>query len=150
MNWGEDDFEALWEFTAGLGLDHVGFTILTPLPRTHFFEETKGRIRDPDWSHYDMHHILREPRIGRERFFALFAETWRRTALHVRDGRGLWSYLRQVRPAQIPFMVNVLRRSRRLFRPDAYLAEAFPPGADAVFPPRDGAARAAAGAPAAP
>jgi len=131
--WGQEDFERLWDFTAHLGLDHVGFTILTPLPGTAFFESMKGQIRDADWSHYDMHHILWEPRIGRERFFALFAETWRRTALRVKDRRGMWSYLRQVRPAQIPFMINVLRRSRRLFDRRAYLAEAFPVDAPLTF-----------------
>ncbi|HXI02198.1 MAG TPA: hypothetical protein VNI57_03390, partial [Candidatus Saccharimonadales bacterium] len=118
----------------GQGLDHAGFTILTPLPGTAFFEDVKERIREADWSRYDMHHILWEPRLGRERFFELFAETWRRSALHVRDRRGLWSYLRQVRPAQVPFLLKVLRQSRRLFDPAAYLAEAFPPGARAVFP----------------
>ena len=134
--WGVAEFEKLWDFTAELGLNHVGFTILTPLPGTAYFEEIKGEIRDPDWSHYDMHHVLWEPKLGRERFFELFAETWRRTALHVSDRSGLWSYLRQVRPSQIPFMVSVLRRSRRLFNPAAYVAEAFPRDAPPVFPAR--------------
>ena len=134
--WTEADFEKLWDFTADLGLDHVGFTILTPLPGTDYFESMKDRIRESDWSHYDMHHILWEPRLGRERFFELFAETWRRTALRVRDRRGLWSYLRQVRLSQISSMMKVLRQSRRLFDPAAYLAEAFPSDAPTVFPPR--------------
>ena len=133
-DWQREDFEKLWQFTAELGLNHVGFTILTPLPGTAYFEEVKDQIRDPDWSHYDMHHILWEPKLGRERFFELFAETWRRTALHVKDRRGLWSYLKQVRPSQIPFIVSVLRRSRRLFDPAAYVAEAFPRDAAPVFP----------------
>ena len=144
--WELEDFERLWGFTSALGLDHVGYTILTPLPGTAFFEEMKDRIRDPDWSHYDMHHILWEPKLGRERFFALFAETWRRTALHVKDKRGIWSYLRQVRPAQIPFMLNVLRRSRRLFNPGAYLSEAFPRDAAQVFPGRKESAEIGAAA----
>ena len=135
--WGVDDFQNLWDFTAELGLNHVGFTILTPLPGTAYFEEVKDRIRDPDWSHYDMHHILWEPKLGRDRFFELFAQTWRRTALHVGDHRTLWSYLKQVRPAQIPFIVKVLRRSRRLFDPGAYLAEAFPRDAGQAFPGQD-------------
>ena len=135
--WGVDDFQNLWDFTAELGLNHVGFTILTPLPGTAYFEEVKDRIRDPDWSHYDMHHILWEPKLGRDRFFELFAQTWRRTALHVGDHRTLWSYLKQVRPAQIPFIVKVLRRSRRLFDPGAYLAEAFPRDAGQAFPVQD-------------
>lgn len=142
--WDEDDFRRLWNFTEELGLDHVGFTILTPLPGTAFFEEVKDRIREPDWSHYDMHHILWEPRLGRERFFELFAETWRRSALRVTGRRRLWSYLKQVRPAEVPFLLSVLRKSRRLFDPAAYLAEAFPRGAPCVFrsAPAAGALRA--------
>lgn len=136
-DWSDDGFRRLWEFTAELGLDHAGFTILTPLPGTALFEELKGRIREPHWSCYDMHHILWEPRLGRERFFELFAETWRRSALHVKDRRSLWSYLRQVRTTQIPFMLKVLRRSRRLFDPSAYLAEAFPREAPRAFPSRE-------------
>jgi len=134
-DWREEEFRTLWEFTAELGLDHAGFTILTPLPGTEFFDEAKNRIREPQWSRYDMHHILWEPRLGRERFFELFAETWRRTALRVSSRRRLWSYLRQVRPAEVPFMLNVLRKSRRLFDPGAYLAEAFPRDASRVFAP---------------
>jgi radical SAM superfamily enzyme YgiQ (UPF0313 family) len=136
-DWGESDFERLWEFTADLGLDHAGFTILTPLPGTAFFEESKGRILEPRWSSYDMHHLLWEPRLGRERFFELFAETWRRTALHVKGRRGLWPYIRQVRPSQIPFMLTVLNRSRRLFSSRAYLQEMFPRDAKPAFPPED-------------
>ncbi len=125
-DWGVEDFERLWEFTASLGLPHLGFTILTPLPGTAYYDEVRGRIRETDWSRFDMHHVLWEPRLGRRRFFELFAETWRRSALHVRDARGVASYLRQVRPSQIPFMLRVLTRSRRLFDARAYLAETFP------------------------
>jgi len=125
-DWEQDDFENLWEFTSRLRLDHVGFTILTPLPGTSYFESMRARIRETDWSRYDMHHILWEPRLGRRRFFELFAETWRRSALRVRNPRALLSYMRQVRPSRIPFLLKVLSKSRRLFDPEAYLREAFP------------------------
>ncbi len=127
-DWERGDFEALWEFTDRLRLDHVGFTILTPLPGTEYFERMRPRILETDWSRYDMHHILWEPRLGRKRFFELFAETWRRSALHVRNPGALLSYLKQVRPARVPFLLKVLSRSRRLFNPEAYLREAFPEG----------------------
>jgi radical SAM superfamily enzyme YgiQ (UPF0313 family) len=134
-DWGQEDFERLWEFLAKHRLDHVGFTVLTPLPGTQMFTEVRSRIRDADWSHYDMHHILWEPKLGRRRFFELFAETWRRTALNTRGERSLWSYARQVKPRDLPVLWKVLRQSRRLFDSDAYLREAFPPGPTLPLPP---------------
>jgi radical SAM superfamily enzyme YgiQ (UPF0313 family) len=132
--WDQEDFERLWEFVAKHRLDHVGFTVLTPLPGTQMFVDVRSQIRDPDWSHYDMHHILWEPRLGRQRFFELFAETWRRTALNTRGSRSLWSYVKQVKPRDLPVVLKVLRQSRRLFDPDAYLNEAFPPGPTVPLP----------------
>jgi radical SAM superfamily enzyme YgiQ (UPF0313 family) len=132
--WDEDDFRRLWDFLGKHKLDHVGFTVLTPLPGTDYFDEVRPKIRDPDWSHYDMHHILWEPRLGRRRFFELFAETWRRTALNARGARSLWSYVKQVKPRDIPFVLRVLKQSRRLFDPAAYLSETFPPGPTIPLP----------------
>jgi len=132
--WDEDDFRRLWDFLGKHKLDHVGFTVLTPLPGTDYFDDVRSQIRDPDWSHYDMHHLLWEPRLGRRRFFELFAETWRRTALNARGAKSLWSYVKQVRPRDIPFVLRVLKQSRRLFDPDAYLAETFPPGPSIPLP----------------
>jgi radical SAM superfamily enzyme YgiQ (UPF0313 family) len=134
LDWEEDDFERLWEFLAKHRLDHVGFTVLTPLPGTRYFSEVRAKIRDSDWSHYDMHHVLWEPRLGRRRFYQLFAETWRRTALNARGAQGLHAYARQVKPRDLPSLLRVLWRSRRLFDADAYLAETFPPGPTIPLP----------------
>jgi radical SAM superfamily enzyme YgiQ (UPF0313 family) len=125
LDWEEADFEELWQFTSGLGLDHLGYTLLTPLPGTQYFEDERPRIRELNWSNYDMHHILWEPKLGRQRFYELFAETWKRSALNAKGAGSWWSYLKQVRPQQIPFLLKVLRQSRRLFDPQAYLRECF-------------------------
>ena len=50
-------------------LSRAGFTILTPLPGTAYFEEARPRLRAVKWSQYDMHHLLWEPRLGALRFF---------------------------------------------------------------------------------
>jgi hypothetical protein len=72
-----------------------------------------------------MHHILWEPRLGRRRFFELFAESWQRTVLHARGSRSWWSWVRTVKPLQVPMMLRVLSQTQRLSDPGAYLAEAF-------------------------
>jgi hypothetical protein len=70
-----------------------------------------------------MHHVLWEPRLGAKRFFELYAETWRRSVLNTSGDKRWWDWMRQVRPAQIPYLARVLWRTQRMMRPDAYLRE---------------------------
>jgi hypothetical protein len=132
-DWGEDDFRALWDFVARHALRRTGYTILTPLPGTEFFGTVRERVAGQAWYKYDMHHLLWEPRLGARRFFELYAETWRRTVLNTSGEKTWLDWMRQVRPAQIPYMARVLWRTQRLMQPRAYLREhqAAPPGVPA-------------------
>ena len=122
-DWGEDDFRELWDFVARYGLQRAGFTILTPLPGTEFYDKVAARIAEQAWSNFDMHHLLWEPRLGAERFFQLYAETWRRSILNTSGEKSLLDWMRQVRPAQIPYIMRVLWRTQRMMKPAAYLQE---------------------------
>lgn len=122
-DWNEGDFHDLWEFVARHGLQRAGFTILTPLPGTDYFREVASRIAAQPWSNFDMHHLLWEPRLGARRFFELYAETWRRSILNTSGEKGLADWMRQVRPAQVPYIARVLWRTQRMMKPAAYLAE---------------------------
>ena len=62
--WQEPDFERLWDFVDRHGLHQAGFTILTPLPGTAYFEEMRPRLGARKWAHFDMHHLLWEPALG--------------------------------------------------------------------------------------
>ncbi len=62
-----DDIHTVREterFAKGLNIDSVQFLILTPLPGTPVFEELKshGRLLHTDWSKYDAHHAVFEPK----------------------------------------------------------------------------------------
>jgi hypothetical protein len=70
-----------------------------------------------------MHHLLWEPRLGAERFFELYAETWRRSILNTSGDKRLLDWMRQVRPAQISYIARVLWRTQRMMKPAAYLRE---------------------------
>jgi radical SAM superfamily enzyme YgiQ (UPF0313 family) len=122
-DWGEDDFRELWDFVSKYNLQRAGFTILTPLPGTDFYNETAPRMGDQPWSNFDMHHLLWEPRIGAARFFELYAETWRRSILNTSGDKSIYDWMRQVRPSQIPYIVRVLWRTQRMMKPAAYLRE---------------------------
>jgi hopanoid C-3 methylase len=121
--WGEGDFHELWDFVERHGLQRAGFTILTPLPGTDFYREMAPRILEQPWSNFDMHHLLWEPNLGVERFFELYAETWRRSILNTSGDKSLMDWMRQVRPAQIPYIARALWRTQRMMKPKAYLKE---------------------------
>jgi radical SAM superfamily enzyme YgiQ (UPF0313 family) len=121
--WVESDFERLWAFVEEHGLGRAGFTILTPLPGTAFFDESQPRMRAVRWSQYDMHHVLWEPRLGAARFFELYCETWRRSILNLGGKKSWRDWARQVRARDLPLLTRMLLRTQGMMRPDAYLRE---------------------------
>jgi radical SAM superfamily enzyme YgiQ (UPF0313 family) len=121
--WQQGDFERLWAFVETHQLFQAGFTILTPLPGTAYFTEMMPRIAARRWSHFDMHHLLWEPALGRERFFELYCETWRRSVLNLRGRKSLWRWLRQVDPRNAVFLMRALYRTQKMMDPAHYLAE---------------------------
>jgi radical SAM superfamily enzyme YgiQ (UPF0313 family) len=121
--WQQGDFERLWAFVEKHQLFQAGFTILTPLPGTAYFTEMMPRIAARRWSHFDMHHLLWEPALGRERFFELYCETWRRSVLNLRGRKSLWRWLRQVDPRNAVFLMRALYRTQKMMDPAHYLAE---------------------------
>ncbi len=53
------------KFAKKLNIDSIQFMMLTPLPGTEVFEEMKssGRLIHTDWSKYDAHHTVFEPKL---------------------------------------------------------------------------------------
>jgi hypothetical protein len=121
--WGEEDFRRLWQFVDDYGLHQAGFTILTPLPGTAYFDEMRPRIAARTWAHFDMHHLLWEPALGPARFFGLYCETWRRSVLNLGGRKSVWQWLRDVHPRDALFLLRALRRTQRMMDPAHYLAE---------------------------
>jgi radical SAM superfamily enzyme YgiQ (UPF0313 family) len=131
--WRQTDFENLWAFVDRHRLHQAGFTILTPLPGTAYFEEMRPRIGARQWSHFDMHHLLWEPTLGPERFFELYCETWRRSVLNLRGRKSIWQWMREVDPWNALFLLKALRRTQRMLDPRHYLDEyALVPSAQSV------------------
>jgi hypothetical protein len=104
-------------------LFQAGFTILTPLPGTGYFDEMRGTLRARRWSHFDMHHLLWEPALGADRFFELYCETWRRSVLNLKGRKRLWQWLREVDPRNAWFLLQALKRTQLLMEPAHYLAD---------------------------
>ena len=122
-DWEERDFRELWEFVERHGFQRAGYTILTPLPGTELFRRHEERLQGQPWFKFDMSHLLWEPRLGAKRFFELYAETWRRSILNTAGEKSWTDWVRQVRPAQVPYLLRVLARTQRMMKPEAYLRE---------------------------
>lgn len=122
-NFTEVDFFGLWDFLDEHQLYRAGFTILTPLPGTYLFEQSKKRIEVFDWTHYDLHHLLWQPRLPLERFFELYCETWRRSVLNLAGKKKWWQWLREVRARDIPRLARILARTQGMMDPQAYLRQ---------------------------
>ncbi|MEP6995442.1 MAG: radical SAM protein [Acidobacteriota bacterium] len=122
-DWDEAQFQELWDFVATHGFERAGYTILTPLPGTEFFQKMSPVLEGQPWFKYDMHHVLWEPRLGVRRFFELYAETWRRSILNTSGQKSWLAWMRQIRPAQIPYLTRVLLRTQRMMKAQAYLDE---------------------------
>lgn len=122
-DWGRQEFEELWDFVAAHRFERAGYTILTPLPGTQLYREKAEQLDNPPWFKFDMHHALWEPRLGPERFFDLYAETWRRSILNL-GGKKRWrDWAVQVRASQLLYLTRVLIRTQRMMRSSAYLSE---------------------------
>ena len=121
--WREADFERLWAFVEKFELYQAGFTILTPLPGTSYFEDMKPALRARRWADFDMHHALWEPALGAERFFELYCETWRRSILNLGGRKSVWQWLREVDLRNAPFLLRALMRSQRMMKASHYLRE---------------------------
>ena len=121
--WDEADFERLWAFVERYKLFQAGFTILTPLPGTAYYEEMRPQLRARRWAQFDMHHLLWAPRLGPDRFFQLYCETWRRSVLNLRGRKSVWRWLREVDPRNALFLLRALRRTQRMMDPVHYLDE---------------------------
>jgi hopanoid C-3 methylase len=122
-DWEELDFQRLWEFVRQHGLQRAGYSILTPLPGTEYYQSIEPALRGQPWFKYDMSHVLWAPKLGVKRFFELYTETWRRSVLNTAGQRSWWYWLRQVRLNEISFLIKVLRNTQRLMNAEAYLAE---------------------------
>jgi radical SAM superfamily enzyme YgiQ (UPF0313 family) len=72
----EDDFKALGEFAASHAVSYAGYTILTPMPGTAFFESVKDRVVDRDYDRYNFFNCVMRTKMPLEKFYENVARLW--------------------------------------------------------------------------
>jgi len=72
----EDDFKALSDYTSSHKVTYAGYTILTPMPGTPFYEEMKDQIIDFDLSKYNFFNSVLKTKLPLEKFYENVGKLW--------------------------------------------------------------------------
>ena len=79
--WEAEDFKRLREYVSEKEITHTQFTVLTPLPGTELYEQSRDRLLTHDYRCYDTMHSVLPTRLPREEFYEHFASLYRQTDL---------------------------------------------------------------------
>jgi radical SAM superfamily enzyme YgiQ (UPF0313 family) len=72
----EEDFDALAAYAAAHQVALAGYTILTPMPGTRFYDEARDRIADHDLAKYNFFNCVMQTTLPLERFYERVGELW--------------------------------------------------------------------------
>lgn len=72
----EDDFKALAEYAHSHRVTYAGYTILTPMPGTEFYQEMKNGIIDHDYSKYNFFNSVLKTKLPLEEFYENMGKLW--------------------------------------------------------------------------
>lgn len=80
-DWREDDFKALGDYAEAHSTAYAGYTILTPMPGTAFYDEVKDQIVDFDLKKYNFFNNVMRTALPPDQFVEQVGSLWR-----IRDG----------------------------------------------------------------
>jgi radical SAM superfamily enzyme YgiQ (UPF0313 family) len=72
----EDDFKAIAEYASSHRVVYAGYTILTPMPGSVFYEQAKGEIIDFDLSKYNFFNCVFRTAMPEEKFYESVGRLW--------------------------------------------------------------------------
>lgn len=72
----ENDFKALSEYAHSHKVTYAGYTILTPMPGTVYYEEMKNQIIDHDYSKYNFFNSVMQTKLPLEQFYENMGKLW--------------------------------------------------------------------------
>ncbi len=72
----EDDFKALADYAQSHKVTYAGYTILTPMPGTVFYEQVKDQIIDHDYKKYNFFNSVLKTRLPLPKFYENMGKLW--------------------------------------------------------------------------
>lgn len=122
-SWGEEEFDRLEQFVKLMGLPNPTFTVLTPLPGTELWEETKAKVTTNDYNMFDVMHLVLPSTLPPERFYERFARLYTLADVRAQFGlRALWTLLKMGLKGQSFVVRRVYGAVKEMRDAAAYLA----------------------------
>jgi radical SAM superfamily enzyme YgiQ (UPF0313 family) len=75
-DYSEDDFKALSDYTSSHKVTYAGYTILTPMPGTPFYNEVEDQIIDFDLTKYNFFNSVLKTKLPLEKFYENVGKLW--------------------------------------------------------------------------
>jgi len=75
-NYTEDDFKAMADYAGSHRVVYAGYTILTPMPGSDYYETVKDRIVDFDLAKYNFFNCVFKTTLPEERFYENVGRLW--------------------------------------------------------------------------
>jgi len=75
-DYGEDDFKALAEYADRNRVVYAGYTVLTPMPGTIFYQQVKDQIIDRDYKKYNFFNSVMKTKLPHDRFHEEIGKLW--------------------------------------------------------------------------
>jgi len=75
-DYGLDDFKALTEYADRNRVVYAGYTVLTPMPGTVFYQQVKDEIIDFDYKKYNFFNSVMETKLPYEKFHEEIGKLW--------------------------------------------------------------------------
>jgi radical SAM superfamily enzyme YgiQ (UPF0313 family) len=72
----ENDFEALSEYAHSHKVTYAGYTILTPMPGTVYYQQMKDKIIDHDFSKYNFFNSVMQTKLPLDQFYENMGKLW--------------------------------------------------------------------------
>lgn len=72
----ESDFKALSDYTSSYRVTYAGYTILSPMPGTPYYEEVKDQIIDFDLAKYNFFNSVLRTKLPLEKFYENVGKLW--------------------------------------------------------------------------
>jgi len=106
--WGREDFAELSRYCRKLDLSFFGFAVLTPLPGTGLYEQSKGQLITQNWDFFDFIHTVLPTHLPLKDFYDEYYQLYRKSVSFTRS----LSYLKKYPIGRIP---GVLLSSYRFY-----------------------------------
>jgi radical SAM superfamily enzyme YgiQ (UPF0313 family) len=117
----KEDFERLRQYVIDHRIETPTFSVLTPLPGTHLYEEKEEKLTTKDYDLFDIAHAVVSTRLPLKEFYEEYAKLW---DTPYSKYQLIWEGFRALLKGRftLPQLMRMLRSAQKLSDPSFYLS----------------------------